>query len=195
MKNIKFLFLLVATLFATAFTACQQEWEPGQPDSELSVYFPVDVNVAAFATVDSDDTVELDETTTAVFPVYRQKAGTEMTVEIRSRAVNPTAVVYYELDENDQPTLIVRAEEAFIISESVTFEEDSIVAYLEINLNKKIKNGAKSLFVGDMHDIEILVKDAAHQGHYGLSRKVFSVGVPETWTNLGDAQELSLIHI
>ena len=189
MKNIKFLFLLVATLFATAFTACQQEWEPGQPDSELSVYFPVDVNVAAFATVDSDDTVELDETTTAVFPVYRQKAGTEMTVEIRSRAVNPTAVVYYELDENDQPTLIVRAEEAFIISESVTFEEDSIVAYLEINLNKKIKNGAKSLFVGDMHDIEILVKDAAHQGHYGLSRKVFSVGVPETWTNLGDAQE------
>ena len=50
MKNIKFLFLLVATLFATAFTACQQEWEPGQPDSELSVYFPVDVNVANFAT-------------------------------------------------------------------------------------------------------------------------------------------------
>ncbi len=189
MKNIKFLFLLVATLFATAFTACQQEWEPGQPDSELCVYFPVDVNVAPYSKVDSDDTVELDETTTAVFPVYRQTAGTEMTVEIRSRIVNPTTVVYYELDAEDNPTLIVRAQDAFIVAESVTFEEDSLVAYLEIELNENIKDGAKSLFVGDMHEIEIMVKDVAHQGNYGLSRKTFSVGVPESWKDLGDAQE------
>lgn len=189
MKNIKFLFLLVATLFATAFTACQQEWEPGQPDSELSVYFPVDVNVAPFATVDSDDTVEIDETTTALFPVYRQKAGTEMTVEIRSRIVNPNTAVYWELDEEENPTLIIRANEAFIIAESVTFEEDSLVAYLEITLDSRIPKGALDLYVGDMHEIEIMVKDAANKGHYGLSRKTFSVGVPESWKDLGDEQE------
>ena len=83
-------------LFVGAFTSCQQEedWAPGKPDSALSVYFPVDVNVAEFASVDNDDTVEIDETTTALFPVYRPIAGEKMTVEIRSRIVNPDAVVY-----------------------------------------------------------------------------------------------------
>ena len=196
MKNIKFLFLFVATLIASAFTACQQEWEPGQPDSELAVYFPVDVNVAAFSTVDSDETVELDETTTAVFPVYRQKIGTELTVEIRSRVVNPTVGVCYEYDINDEiktdadgNNIVIRAGEAFEVASSVTFEEDSYVAYLEINLNERIKDGAKGLYVGDMHEIEILVKNVENQGNYGLSRKTFSVGVPESWTNLGDAQK------
>ena len=60
MKNIKFLFLLVATLVAGTFTACQQEWEPGQPDTDLSVYFPVEVEYASFAAVDNDET-EIDE--------------------------------------------------------------------------------------------------------------------------------------
>ena len=196
MKNIKFLFLFVATLIASAFTACQQEWEPGKPDSELAVYFPVDVNVAAFSTVDSDKTVELDETTTAVFPVYRQKIGTELTVEIRSRVVNPTVGVCYEYDlsgeikkDADGNNIIIRAGEAFEVAESVTFEEDSYVAYLEINLNERIKDGAKGLYVGDMHEIEILVKNIENQGNYGLSRKTFTVGVPESWTNLGDAQK------
>lgn len=187
MKNIKFLFLLVATLFVGAFTSCQQEedWAPGQPDSELSVYFPVDVNVAEFASVDSDDTVEIDETTTALFPVYRPIAGEKMTVEIRSRIVNPDAVVYRKTDSNGKLIYEVNAAEAFIIAESITFKADETLTYLQIDLNEKVE----SLSVGSLFEIEIMVKDAAHQGHYGLSRKVFSVGIPETWTNLGDAQE------
>ncbi|MBO7263410.1 MAG: hypothetical protein J6U93_02670 [Alistipes sp.] len=186
MKNIKFLFLLVATLFATAFTACQQEWEPGQPDSELSVYFPVDISVATFADVDNEDTVEIDETKTAAFPVYRQKAyaDTEMTVDIRSRFLNPDQVVYRESDKEGNVTLQVTVAEAFTVEESVTFAEGEQVAYLYIHLSKSVK----SLSIGALYDIEILIKDAMYQGNYGLSRKTFSVGIPETWKNLGDEQ-------
>ena len=174
MKNIKFLFLLVATLCVSAFTACQQEWEPGQPDSELCVYFPVDVNVAAFATVDSDDTVEIDETTTALFPVYRQKGGAEMTVEVRSRFVNPTELVSSN----------ITVAEAFTVAESITFEEGSNVAYLQIERAEGV-----GLTIGKMFEIEVMIKDVKHHGNYGLSRKTFSVGIPETWRDLGDDQE------
>ena len=48
MKNIKFLFLAVATLLAGAFTSCQKDWNPGPVDSDVSVYLPTDVDVAAF---------------------------------------------------------------------------------------------------------------------------------------------------
>ena len=184
MKNIKFLFLLVATLFVGAFTSCQQEedWAPGQPDSELSVYFPVDVNVAEFASVDSDDTVEIDETTTALFPVYRPIAGEKMTVEIRSRIVNPDAVVYRKFDSNGKLLYEVNAAEAFIIAESITFKADETLTYLQIDLNEKVE----SLSVGSLFEIEIMVKDSAHHGSYGLYRKTLSVGIPETWKDLGD---------
>ena len=170
MKNIKFLFLLVATLCASAFTACQQEWEPGQPDSEMCVYFPVDINVAAFATVDSDDTVETDERYVASFPVYRQNKGAEMTVEIRSRFLDPSQVVY------DQVTVA----ESFTVAESVTFEEGENVAYLHIYRGEEVK-----LTVGMLYEIEVMIKDTMHQGNYGLSRKTLGIGIPETWTDLG----------
>lgn len=182
MKNIKFLFLLVATLAATAFTACQQDWEPGQPDSELSVYFPVDKNVAAFASVEPEDnTPEINECFVAYFPVYRQKefVNTKMEVAIRSRFLNPTEVVYYR-NENDKVGITV--EEAFTVAESVTFEVGSHVAYLEIKRSEEVKD----LKVGAMYQIEVMVKEAIHQGHYGLSRKTFSVGIPETWRDLAD---------
>ena len=184
MKNIKFLFLLVATLFVGAFTSCQQEedWAPGQPDSELSVYFPVDVNVAEFASVDNDDTVEIDETTTAVFPVYRPIAGEKMTVEIRSRIVNPDALVYRKTDSNGKILYEVNAAEAFTIAESITFDADETLTYLQIDLNEKVE----SLSVGSLFEIEIMVKDSAHHGSYGLYRKTLSVGIPETWKDLGE---------
>ena len=185
MKNIKFLFLLVATLCASAFTACQQEWEPGQPDSELCVYFPVDVNVAPFATVDSDDTVEIDETTTALFPVYRQNKGAEMTVEIRSRFVNPDAIVYQKTNSSGVVTAKYTVADAFTVAESVTFEEGENVAYLQIERSEDIK----SMSVGSLYEIEVMIKDVKHQGNYGLSRKTFGVGIPETWRDLGDDQE------
>ena len=184
MKNIKFLFLLVATLCASAFTACQQDWEPGQPDSESCVYFPVDVTVAAFADVDNDET-PVDESKTALFPVYRQGTGEAMTVEIRSRFINPTQVVYRETDAKGNVTLEVTVEQAFTVAESVTFKKGKNKAELEISLNPEVK----SLSVGQMYEIEILVKETKHQGNYGLFRKTFSVGIPETWKDLGDDYE------
>ena len=175
MKNIKFLFLLVATLCASAFTACQQEWEPGQPDSEMCVYFPVDVDVAAFLAVESDDIIEIDgepiaKHLVATFPVYRQNKGAEMTVEIRSRFLDPTQVV------SGQNTVA----DAFTVAQSVTFEEGENVAYLYI-----LRDEAISLKVGELYDMEIMIKDTMHQGNYGLSRKTLGVGIPETWTELG----------
>lgn len=170
MKNIKFLFLLVATLVAGAFTACQQEWEPGQPDTDLSVYFPVEVEYASFAAVDNDET-EIDEAHVAYYPVYRQNGGAEMTVAIRSRMI----------DNIDAGDLIGPDESVFTIAESVTFAEGETVAYLEILLHEEL-----SLKPGNLFNAEIMVKETKHHGNYGLYRKTIGIGIPETWKNLGD---------
>lgn len=170
MKNIKFLFLLVATLVAGAFTACQQDWEPGQPDSEMSVYFPVEVEYASFAAVDNDET-EIDEAHVAYFPVYRQNGGAELTVAIRSRMI----------DNIDAGDLIGPDESVFTIAESVTFAEGETVAYLEIILHEEL-----SLKPGNLFNAEIMIKETKHHGNYGLYRKTIGIGIPETWKNLGD---------
>ena len=170
MKNIKFLFLLVATLVAGAFTACQQDWEPGQPDTDLSVYFPVEVEYASFAAVDNDET-EIDEAHVAYYPVYRQNGGAEMTVAIRSRMI----------DNIDAGDLIGPDESVFTIAESVTFAEGETVAYLEIILHENL-----SLKPGNLFNAEIMVKETKHHGNYGLYRKTIGIGIPETWKNLGD---------
>ena len=170
MKNIKFLFLLVATLVAGTFTACQQEWEPGQPDTDLSVYFPVEVEYASFAAVDNDET-EIDEAHVAYYPVYRQNGGAEMTVAIRSR-----------MNDNIAASAIIGpAEPVFTIAESVTFAEGETVAYLEILLHEEL-----SLKPGNLFNAEIMVKETKHHGNYGLYRKTIGIGIPETWKNLGD---------
>ena len=170
MKNIKFLFLLVATLVAGTFTACLQEWEPGQPDTDLSVYFPVEVEYASFAAVDNDET-EIDEAHVAYYPVYRQNGGAEMTVAIRSRMI----------DNIDAGDLIGPDESVFTIAESVTFAEGETVAYLEILLHEEL-----SLKPGNLFNAEIMVKETKHHGNYGLYRKTIGIGIPETWKNLGD---------
>ena len=170
MKNIKFLFLLVATLVAGAFTACQQEWEPGQPDSDLSVYFPVEVANASFAAVDDEET-EGDETHVAYFPVYRQNGGAEMTVAIRSRMI----------DDIDASEIIGPDASVFTIAESVTFAEGETVAYLEITLHEEL-----TLSVGKLFNAEIMVKESKHHGNYGLYRKTIGIGIPETWKSLAD---------
>ena len=179
MKNIKFLFLLVATLAATAFTACEQEWEPGQPDSELSVYFPVDVDVAPFAKRD-DKSTSHDERKTAAYKVYRQNGGEEMTVEIRSRFINPDDVVFRKRNTLGQIEEL-KVSDAFTVAESVTFAAGENFAELYIDYSGSIDD----LSVGDMFPIEIMVKDVKHQGHYGLYRKTINLGIPETWKVLG----------
>ena len=179
MKNIKFLFLLVATLAATAFTACEQEWEPGQPDSELSVYFPVDVDIAPFAKRD-DKSTSHDERKTAAYKVYRQNGGEEMTVEIRSRFINPDDVVFRKRNDLGQIEEL-KVSDAFTVAESVTFAAGENFAELYVDYSGSIDD----LSVGDMFPIEIMVKDVKHQGHYGLYRKTINLGIPETWKVLG----------
>lgn len=195
MKNIKFLFLLVATLLATAFTACEQDWEPGQPDSELSVYFPVDVNVAPFAKRD-DKLTDHDERLQAAFPVYRQNGGDEMTVEIRGRFLDPEAPVRVTIPASDKEQAKqydVPVGMLFSFEDSVTFAQGEKVAYFYVNLNTELTNSAGNVLaikadylpVGTMYDAEILVKDSKHCGNYGLYRKTMGVGIPETWKVLG----------
>ena len=196
MKNIKFLFLLVATLLATAFTACEQDWEAGQPDSELSVYFPVDVNVAPFAKRD-DKLTSHDERFQAAFPVYRQNGGDEMNVEIRARFLDPNALVRVTIpaasDKEQAKQYNIPVGMLFSFEDSVTFAQGETKAYFYVNLNTELEDSTGNvltiksdyLTVGTMYDAEILVKDPKHCGNYGLYRKTLSVGIPETWKVLG----------
>lgn len=176
MKNIKFLFLALATLAAGAFTACQEDWNPGPVDSELSVYLPTDMDVIAFAVKDNAET-EIDESRVATFPVYRQNPGDEMVVEIRSRMVDAD-LAFTLTDDNGKETGKVPMTEAFVFDESVTFAAGKTVAYLNVTLDERLIG---KMSVGQLFGAEIMVKDAKHHGAYGLHRKIVNVGIPETW--------------
>ncbi|MBQ8366802.1 MAG: hypothetical protein IJX40_06760 [Alistipes sp.] len=177
MKNIKFLFLAVATLCAGAFTACQEDWNPGPVDSDLSVYMPTDLDVVAFAVEDNPDT-EIDETRVATYPLYRQNPGPEMVVEIRSRMVDAD-LAFTLNDEDGKPTgEVVPMTEAFVFAESVTFAEGETVAYLNVTLDERLVG---RVAVGTLFGAEIMIKDSQHYGSYGLYRKNVEVGIPETW--------------
>ena len=61
---------------AVTFTACQEEWAPGAPDSPASVYFSADTRDV---TISKDDkSVELT--------VYRATAGDALTVDLHAAA-------------------------------------------------------------------------------------------------------------
>lgn len=167
MKNIKFLFLAVATLLAGAFTSCQKDWNPGPVDSDLSVYLPTDVDVAAFPKENNAETG--DDVHVAKFPVYRQNPGPEMTVEFRARHI-----IDYMWNIGDG----MPHSEAFVLADSVTFAEGETVAYFTITMDDALVG---KLSVGEMFEAEIMVKDAKHHGNYGLSRKVIKFGIPESW--------------
>ena len=178
MKNIKFLFLALVTLVAGAFTACQEDWTAGPVDSEQSVYLPVDVNDIAFAVADNAETTDIDETRVARFPVYRQNPGPKMEVAFRSRMIDEDSGFIISRDEQGNPTEILPLPEAFIIDEFVTFAEGETVAYLQVTLDDRMVG---KLSVGSTFEAEIMVKDAAYQGNYGLYRKIVNIGIPETW--------------
>lgn len=176
MKNIKFLFLAVATLCAGAFTACQEDWNPGPVDSDLSVYMPTDQDVVAFGAKDNPET-EIDETRVALYPIYRQNPGPEMVVDIRSRMYDADKG-FALTDENDKVVDRVMLPEAFVFAESVTFAEGETVAYLQVTLDERLVG---RVAVGTLFGAEIMIKDSKHHGAYGLYRKNVEVGIPETW--------------
>ena len=173
MKNIKFLFLALATLAAGAFTACQEDWNPGPVDSELSVYLPTDVDIAAFPTKNNEETG--DDVRVAKYPVYRQNPGPEMTVEFRTRHL---LNYRWTLTQEDESKVELSQDEAFVVADAVTFAEGETVAYLTITMDELLVG---KLSVGEMFDLEIMVKDAKYHGNYGLYRKTIKFGIPESW--------------
>lgn len=173
MKNIKFLFLALATLAAGAFTACQEDWNPGPVDSELSVYLPTDVDIAAFPTKNNEETG--DDVRVAKYPVYRQNPGPEMTVEFRTRHL---LNYRWTLTQDDESEVVLSQDEAFVVADAVTFAEGETVAYLTITMDELLVG---KLSVGEMFDLEIMVKDAKYHGNYGLYRKTIKFGIPESW--------------
>ncbi len=183
MKNIKFLFLAVATLLSGAFTACQKDWNPGPMDAANSVYLPVDVNVAAFSSTDDPETTDVDERLRALYPVYRQTSEGELTVDIRSRLVDADMQFILEADDKGNPTKTLPFTEAFIFDESVTFADGENLAYFGITLSNQMltENGRLLLPVGEMFDAEIMIKDSQYHGSYGLYRKSIQLGIPESW--------------
>ena len=128
-----------------------------------------------------------------------------MTVDIRSRFVNPDAVVYTVYKYDEEGDVVVDAdgyavvdqyiypEDAFDIAESVTFAEGETVAYLEVKLNPGLigedaeGNKKTALKVGTLFYAEIMVKNVENQGNYGLFRKTIGVGIPETWKKLSES--------
>ena len=183
MKNIKFLFLAVATLLSGAFTACQKDWNPGPMDAANSVYLPVDVNVAAFSSTDDPETTDVDERLRALYPVYRQTSVGELTVDIRSRLVDADMQFILEADDKGNPTKTLPFTEAFIFDESVTFADGENLAYFGITLSNQMltEDGRLILPVGEMFDAEIMIKDSQYHGSYGLYRKSIQLGIPESW--------------
>lgn len=119
---------------------------------------------SVYLSIDEENAIFPVGENVAKYPVYRQVAGPEMAVEVRARM----------LDE------VFEGTDVFTFADAVVFEEGETVAYLEITLREDL-----SLSVGEQYDAEILIKDPAYHGNYGLSRRVIKVGIPETWLDYG----------
>lgn len=158
MKNIKFLYLALIALVVGSLTACQEEWTPGEADSAQSVYLSLSEENAVFPVGEN----------VAEYPIYRQVAGPELQVEIRSRM----------LDE------IFEGSDIFTFDEYVTFAEGETVAYLTVTLREDL-----TINVGETYKAEIMIKDPQYHGNYGLSRRVINVGIPETWNDFGKNED------
>lgn len=78
MKSLKYILLFLAA--AVTFTACEEEWTPGEPDAAQCVYFPSDIRSFTLSTED----------TSVEFPVYRAVAGDAVAVNLLTSVVDPT---------------------------------------------------------------------------------------------------------
>lgn len=81
MKSLKYILMFLVA--AVTFTACQEEWAPGAPDSPASVYFSADTRDVTVAK--ADKSVELT--------VYRATAGDALTVDLLAAATVDDAPV------------------------------------------------------------------------------------------------------
>lgn len=120
MKSLKYILLFLAA--AVTFTACEEEWTPGEPDAAQCVYFPSDIRSFTLSTED----------TSVEFPVYRAVAGDAVAVNLLTSVVDPTTES--ETDLFTVPTSVSfaagEAETSFVI----TFD----AAQLEAGVNYQV---------------------------------------------------------
>ena len=126
MKSLKYILLFLAA--AVTFTACEEEWTPGEPDAAQSVYFPSDIR--SFTLTTEDTSVE--------FPVYRAVAGDAVTVNLLTSVVDPTTEA--QTDLFTLPTSVSFAAGEVESSYTITFDTTQIEAGVKYNVMIQVKD-------------------------------------------------------
>lgn len=126
MKSLKYILLFLAA--AVTFTACEEEWTPGEPDAAQCVYFPSDIRSFTLSTED----------TSVEFPVYRAVAGDAVAVNLLTSVVDPTTES--ETDLFTVPTSVSfeagKAETSFVI----TFDATQLEAGVNYQVLLQVKD-------------------------------------------------------
>ena len=126
MKSLKYILLFLAA--AVTFTACEEEWTPGEPDAAQSVYFPSDIR--SFTLTTEDTSVE--------FPVYRAVAGDAVAVNLLTSVVDPTTEA--ETDLFTLPTSVSFAAGEVESSYTITFDTTQLEAGVKYNVMIQVKD-------------------------------------------------------
>ena len=126
MKSLKYILLFLAA--AVTFTACEEEWTPGEPDAAQSVYFPSDIR--SFTLTTEDTSVE--------FPVYRAVAGDAVTVNLLTSVVDPTTEA--QTDLFTLPTSVSFAAGEVESSYTITFDTAQLEAGVKYNVMIQVKD-------------------------------------------------------
>ena len=126
MKSLKYILLFLAA--AVTFTACEEEWTPGEPDAAQSVYFPSDIR--SFTLTTEDTSVE--------FPVYRAVAGDAVAVNLLTSVVDPTTEA--ETDLFTLPTSVSFAAGEVESSYTITFDTAQLEAGVKYNVMIQVKD-------------------------------------------------------
>ena len=126
MKSLKYILLFLAA--AVTFTACEEEWTPGEPDAAQCVYFPSDIR--SFTLTTEDTSVE--------FPVYRAVAGDAVTVNLLTSVVDPTTEA--QTDLFTLPTSVSFAAGEVESSYTITFDTAQLEAGVKYNVMIQVKD-------------------------------------------------------
>lgn len=123
MKSLKYILMFLVA--AVTFTACQEEWAPGAPDSPTSVYFSADTRDVTISK--EDKSVELT--------VYRATAGDALTVNLLAEAtVDDTPVDLFTL-----PTSVSFAEGEIESKVTIGFDADQLEPTVPYVISLQVK--------------------------------------------------------
>lgn len=157
MKSLKYILMFLVA--AVTFTACEEEWAPGTPDTPQSVYFPTDVR-----------SFEVEKTDTSVeFSAYRADAVEALSVAVLAQAVNGK-------DGSSADAL-------FTLPSAVSFEAGKEETTVTVGFD-----GAK-LEYAVPYVVTIQLKNDENKGQYGKSSISFTVTVPEPWNPIVEGKK------